>query len=360
MEDETNAAGASGGEQTVATSPVPQVKENLSESEAESVFSDIFGDEGDEPEAAEDEPSQEASADTEGEEASGDTDEPGDEPETEDEGEAAEGFAHGNTKVRLRDGTVTTVATLKKSSTDLIRDIERFRGENATIKEEHSKVKTELDTLKAQPAQWDQTSRAILDEATQVLYSRIPPPPDESLLDERSPNYDPAEYSAQEGRRQIAANKWRRMAQNRQNVINKEAADAQASQVDWLNKQREAISKDLGISDRKQADAFLSELAPALAKFGFSEEDIARSPDARFWKWGKRYLEGEKAIAELAKAKEAAAKKTTQPAQTTPVAKPGARSTTSERRIQNVKELAQRTRQPLTEDQGADILSHLF
>lgn len=352
--EQENAAGASGGEQNVASASVPDAPKALELFEAESIFGDIFNEPG-EGQAVEDESSAlEASADAgeggEGSEAEGgETDQtPGEEPETDGETEdPAPELLTGNFKIRLRDGSEVTAKELRKVYGEH-RDIER-RAQEVAEKER------QLAERSAQPAQMDANSVALLNYAQQVVASRIPPPPDERLRLE-----DPMEFLLQRDNRNAAIAEWQRMNQAAQVEHQKVQAQQAADQQKYVREQREKIAEKMGITTAEQASEFWGKLIPEVKKFGFKDDEL-NTPDHRFWLLGQQLLEGKKAIEELAKAKAAAKDKQVPGAKPiVPVAKPGIRATTSESRIQNAKELAQRTRQPLSVEDAQDVMARIF
>lgn len=101
---------------------------------------------------------------------------------------------HGNTKVRLRDGTEWTVGELKRRLDD-VRQVDQARQEIEARRTEFSSQQSQFQQAAAQLAQRAQFFEQIAPQAMHALQNRlpqIPPMPDISLR-----TSDPFEYQAQ-------------------------------------------------------------------------------------------------------------------------------------------------------------------
>lgn len=137
--------------------------------------------------------------DTEVTDAPSDDDDDLDDDFSEDEGQAQDedpdgpdskssGYVADDAKVKLEDGTETTVAELRKGS---LRQADYTRKAMA-IADKEKAIETEAQQVKSLQAQLQQQSDLINKVASQFM----PKPPDPALADPNSDRYDPLSYQA--------------------------------------------------------------------------------------------------------------------------------------------------------------------
>jgi hypothetical protein len=228
------------------------------------------------------------------EEATEETEAEGEEPEAEETEEATEEeakeeedgsqdevtggkFAADTANVRLPDGTVASVQTLKRG---YLAQASFTRGTQENARER--------EALASQKAEFEQNARQLQaqrDLILQVAQKFVPQPPDRSLMDQSSPNYDPLRYmqlkddyeakvgelSKLEGMTQA---EQARMTQEQQKQV-KELRDREAKQLLEIMpelKKPEVYNK------------FWAEAVDAMSEYGFSAEELDGIVDHRFYR----------------------------------------------------------------------------
>jgi hypothetical protein len=215
--------------------------------------------EGDEPEAEETEATEE-------------------EPEENKDGPGYESgkFAADTANVRLKDGTVISVQDLKRGFLSQ-QSFTRGTQENAK----------ERETLASQKAEIEQNARTLQgqrDFILQVAQQYIPQPPDRSLMDQSSPNFDPLRYMA-----------LKEDYEQKVGALTKLEGASKAEQ-ERLTAQQQKQRKDLQDAEAKRLveimpelkkpdvyNKFWSEAVTTMSEYGFSAEEMNESLDHRLY-----------------------------------------------------------------------------
>jgi hypothetical protein len=214
----------------------------------------------------------------------------GDEPEveeteaTEEEPEEDEGgpgyesgkFAADTANVRLKDGTVISVQDLKRG---FLSQASFTRGTQENAKER--------ETLASQKAEIEQNARTLQgqrDFILQVAQQYIPQPPDRSLMDQSSPNFDPLRYMALKEDYEAKVGALSQLE------------GASKAEKDRITAQQQQQRKDLQDTEAKRLveimpelkkpevyNKFWSEAVTTMSEYGFSAEEMNESLDHRLY-----------------------------------------------------------------------------
>jgi hypothetical protein len=267
----------------------------------------------------------------EGQPEGGETTEPGDEPEPTAEdadapgdddapepdatGDAEPEYAHGNLKVRFRDGTEATVGDLKRSR-------EEFQELKRTVPDVLA-ARQEIEQAKARLAQQQQQIQQVLPQALQAIQSTVPPEPNDELWDT-----DPIEA----GRQQRLHDRAVRQA----NELSAQAQAAQAEAVQGYIQQQQAklLEARPELREPEKAKAFYGEYIAAAEALGFTRQEADSTYDHRLVNGIVSLWQKAKKWDELQKAKTNVAAKTSN---AVPVATPGRRPQPGEKGSTQVK-----------------------
>jgi len=217
--------------------------------------------------------------------------EEGEEPEAEEATEADEKteeedgpeevaggkFAADTANVRLKDGTVISVQDLKRGFLSQ-QSFTRGTQENAK----------ERETLASQKAEVEQHARSLQEQRDLILQLAqqfVPQPPDRSLLDRNSPNFDPITYAALKAEyddRIGVINHLHNASKAEQDKAAKEQErqknDARALELQNLLKAMPDLAKP------EVQKKFWSEAIETMAEYGFSQEEMNETIDHRVYK----------------------------------------------------------------------------
>ncbi len=302
------AAGLLGDWEETPETPVEQTDENPSEpaeptSEAEP---EEAAEEGEIPTEAE--PAEEA------------------EPEPND---ADDEYVHGNKKTRLRDGTVTTVAELKKAADEA----KEYRAREAQFVTRERELAEQAQRY----AQQEQLLKQTLPLAQQVLQAKLPQPPDPKLATE-----DPIEHYQQMVRYQAEMQDFKQL----QAANQARAAQAQHQQVEaqkkYLGEQRQRLLEARPeLADPAKVSVFYNDFLKVAADMGFSKAEVDNVHDHRL-------MHGMMKLSEKARkwdALQAQKPRVAEKAKTAiPVAAPGKRASPQEVDVRAYEERIQRVR----------------
>jgi hypothetical protein len=238
---------------------VPDPETDLTEEDQGQEEAEETEAEGDEPEAEETEATEE-------------------EPEENKDGPGYESgkFAADTANVRLKDGTVISVQDLKRGFLSQ-QSFTRGTQENAK----------ERETLASQKAEIEQNARTLQgqrDFILQVAQQYVPQPPDRSLMDQSSPNFDPLRYMA-----------LKEDYEAKVGALTKLEGASKAEQ-DRLTAQQQKQRKDLQDAEAKRLveimpelkkpevyNKFWSEAVSTMSEYGFSVEEMNESLDHRLY-----------------------------------------------------------------------------
>ena len=217
-------------------------------------------------------------------EAGEETEEAADETETEaaEEDDGPEGYGSGrfasdDAKVRLKDGTVISVQDLKRGFLSQ-QSFTRGTQENAR----------ERETLASQKAEIEQTARTLQqqrDFLLQVSQQFLPQAPDESMLDQSSPSYDPLRYmsaKADYDRRVGVLLQMRRAAEAEQGRQSQE----QQSRTQELRREeaKKLVEVMPELKKPEVYNKFWAEAVETMADYGISADEMHEAIDHRYYK----------------------------------------------------------------------------
>lgn len=217
----------------------------------------------------------------EGEEPEETTEEATAEETQEDDGpqeEVAGGkFAADTANVRLKDGTVISVQDLKRGFLSQ-QSFTRGTQENAR----------EREALTSQKAEVEQFARSLQEQRDfilQVAQHFVPQPPDRSMLDRNSPNFDPINYTALKAEYDDRVNILSQL--HSASVADKErATKEQDTQKQNTRAQEVKLLLD-AMPDLAKPDVqkkFWAEAVETMAEYGFSQEEMNETIDHRVYR----------------------------------------------------------------------------
>lgn len=185
-------------------------------------------------------------------------------------------FAADTANVRLKDGTVISVQDLKRG---YLSQSSFTRGTQENAKER--------EALASQKAEYEQNARTLQEQRDfilQVAQQFVPQPPDRSLMDQSSPNFDPLRYMA-----------LKEDYEQRIGALNKLQTATKADQ-ERLTAQQQKERKDLQEAEAKRLveimpelkkpdvyNKFWSEAVATMSEYGFSQEEMDSSLDHRLY-----------------------------------------------------------------------------
>jgi hypothetical protein len=220
---------------------------------------------------------------------------------------------HGNTRLRLRDGSEVTVGELKKRYGEL-QEIPRRS-------QEFEAQRQALEQRQAQFAQQEQFVSQVLPIAIQMATENLPPEPHPDLL-----HTDPMLHYEMSNRRAQAVVKLQQLHHAQLAGRQQLQQRTQAEMAQYLKAERERLIEALPeLKDSAKAQAFQSEIVQTARHYGFTDQDIAQVYDHRLLKMAKDAAAYRKIMAAKPKVE---AKAQNAP----PVATPGKRASPSEQK----------------------------
>lgn len=311
MDNQDNAAPAGDGAQPADTSLDGVLARRAERREEEAKAQSQADDESDGGETTEPGDEPEPTAD--------DADAPGDDDAPEpDAGDGSEPeYAHGNLKVRFRDGTEATVGDLKRSR-------EEYQELKRTVPDVLA-ARQEIEQAKARLAHQQQQFEQVLPYALQAIQSAIPPAPDD---DDPIWDTDPIEAG------RLKRLHDRAMRQREGLTAQAQAAQAEAMQGYIHQQQSKLLEARPELREPEKAKAFYGEYIAAAQALGFTQAEADSTYDHRLvngivslWTKAKKWDA-------LQKAKTGVAAKTSN---AVPVATPGRRPAPGEKGSTQVK-----------------------
>lgn len=231
----------------------------------------------------EDQGQQEATeeAETEGNEPEEEATEEASEEEATEQEEGGPGYESGKfaadtANVRLKDGTVISVQDLKRgylSQSSFTRGTQENAREREALASQRAEVEQTAQGLKAQR-----------DFLLQVSQQYVPQPPDESLINQNSANYDPIRYMSEK------ADYDRRIGTLTQLQQAAQAEQARAAQ-EQQQKQKETQAREAqllleAMPELKKPEVykkFWSDAVETMAEYGFTQEEMDATLDHRVY-----------------------------------------------------------------------------
>jgi len=243
--------------------------------------------EQDETEQAAEAQSEEADTDLPADDDAGKEDDAKEEQEGESQAESEAGrFVGHDGRVRLPDGTVTTVNELIRGN---LREADYTRKTQET-----AALREELQSRQAELAQREQT----IDLAIDIARAYLPQEPDQSMIHTDPIGYlqQKAEYDARMGQLQqlYAARQQAEQARSTQTVEQKKEV---------LRREAEALFHAMPeLRDPAKLNQFNADMVKAVERYGFSPQDVAAAEDHRLFLLARDAMAYQKLMAAKPKA----------------------------------------------------------
>lgn len=193
-----------------------------------------------------------------------------------DEPEPAPSAVTDETEVTLEDGTKISIGQLKRNNL-FQRD---YSQKTEALKAEKAQFQAELDRRIAEEQQKIQQEREI---AWAYAQHHMPQPPDPSMMDSNSPNYNPLEYIEQNTKYEQAMGRvnaiWQKMQADQQQAAQQFQELAKARRAEELQKLHKALPF---LKDNAKREEFKKDLTEVVAKaYGFDPAELLYSEDHR-------------------------------------------------------------------------------
>lgn len=199
-------------------------------------------------------------------------------------------FVADNAKVRLPDGTVTTIADLKQGS---------LRQADYTRKtQEIAANRKELETRQAEIAQKSQTFEQTINFAIQVAQAGLPQEPSRELLVS-----DPIAYLQQDAEYKARLGQLQQLSAAKQQHEQVAATEQQRAFQEWVSGERQRLADAMPeLKDPAKLQTFNGELVKGIERYGFSPDDLNSVYDHRLILLAKDAMAYQKLMANKPKA----------------------------------------------------------
>lgn len=181
-------------------------------------------------------------------------------------------FAPDTAKVTLSDGTVITVAELKRNNlfqADYTRKTTELKAEKETVTQAKSQLGQVATALQQQ--------RDFLLQAAQQF---LPKPPSRSMLDPRSQDYDPIGYASEKAEFDERSQVLNQLAYQQQSEQGRRSQETEAEQrARREDEGRKLVAAIPELGTRKNWDQFWGEAVETAQTFGYSAEEFADIAD---------------------------------------------------------------------------------
>lgn len=220
-------------------------------------------------------------AEVEGEEPETEATEETPEKEEAEEGEDGPGYESGKfaadtANVRLKDGTVISVQDLKRG----------FLSQSAFTRGTQENAE-ERKALAAQKAEFEQNARALQAQRDFILQASqqfLPAPPDETLLDTNSPNYDPLRYMSLKADYDRKVGTLTKLQQESQATQAKMTDEQKRQQKELRDREAKLLVDSMPELKKPEVySKFWSEAVETMSEYGFSVEEMNDSIDHRLY-----------------------------------------------------------------------------
>lgn len=246
---------------------------------------------------------------------------------------------HGNTKLRLRDGTELTVGEIKKKWGSL-QELERHQQEFA----HHS---TQFQQWANQRSQEFQQFQQIAPVAIKALEMQIPPEPEFPEWDASDPVTSMEarhQYDVATRERQAKIGELQQLQAFQQQQQFQAQQEYQARQQEYLqNQTNELLQRMPELKNPENAKVFYDKATQVAAHYGFGPQEIAGLSDARFFPLLKDLAAYRELQTNPPKPLQSKPQQTTP--RGAPVAKPGRQVSGGEAKTQKRTEALQRAKQ---------------
>lgn len=201
-----------------------------------------------------------------------DEDDQDDQDDDEDDSEASEDL-----QIRLKDGTVATAKDIEEWRQGNLRMADYTRKTQA-LAEDRKVVDHAVQTFHAQRQQFEQAAAVI----QQMAHAVLPTPPDASLLDRNSDNYDPVTYLEQDAKFQAQQKAFQGQFQQYQQYQQHNQQAQQRALMQQIEAEKQRLTEVMPeIKDANRRTAIKSELSEAIKAYGFEEGEIDQIYDSR-------------------------------------------------------------------------------
>lgn len=201
-----------------------------------------------------------------------------DDGETEDEGQAEDEtaeepdsdqgrFVANNGKVKLPDGTVSTVADLVAGN---LRQRD-YTQKTMELAEQRRSAETQSSGLKQLETQLAQEREFVL----QLLSARMPQEPDLSLTDPKSPNFDPITYQHQKAQYEVTMRELGGLRQQMDQNAERQRSESESDRAKKSAAEFEALVEAVPVlRDQSKLASFFTDVKEHGAKYGFSMQEL--------------------------------------------------------------------------------------
>ena len=186
-------------------------------------------------------------------------------------------FAADTANVRLKDGTVISVQDLKRG---YLSQASFTRGTQENAKER--------EALASQKAEVEQTARTLQEQRDfilQVAQQFLPQPPDHSLLDQNSPNYDPLRYMSLKDEYERKVGKLTQIQQASQAQQAKTTEEQKRQQKELRDREAKLLLDAMPELKKPEVyGKFWAEAVDTMSEYGFSAEELDGAIDHRLYR----------------------------------------------------------------------------
>ena len=236
-----------------------------------------------------DEDEADAEAEDDSEEADDEDEDGPDEPD--------EPFADEEKLVKMGDGRTISVKELREYADKRVADFQR----------DYTRSKQEISERSKQVEEAAQTLSQHRDLILQWYEQRKPQPPDISMVDPNSPNYDGIGYSYLKAQYDADIAEWNHFQQMAQHESQRQQQEMQAQQQELLAQERTKLLETM--PDLKNPEKFTEFRGDALKfgteTYGFSPEEVNAVGDSRYLRVLRDAIAYRKLMSKAPKAKEA-------------------------------------------------------
>jgi len=186
-------------------------------------------------------------------------------------------FAADTANVRLKDGTVISVQDLKRG---YLAQASFTRGTQELAEERKS-----LATQKTEVEQHARTLQEQRDFILQVAQQFLPTPPDESLLDGSSPNYDPLRYMSLKADYDKRVEKLTKLQQDTQATQARTTEEQKRQQKELRDREARLLLEAMPELKKPEVyGKFWTEAVDTMSEYGFSAEELDGAIDHRLYR----------------------------------------------------------------------------
>jgi hypothetical protein len=186
-------------------------------------------------------------------------------------------FAADTANVRLKDGTVISVQDLKRG---YLAQASFTRGTQELAEERKS-----LATQKTEVEQHARTLQEQRDFILQVAQKFLPQPPDHSLLDQTSANYDPLRYMSLKDDYERKVGELTKLQQDAQATQARTTEEQKRQQKELRDREAKLLLDAMPELKKPEVyGKFWTEAVDTMSEYGFSAEELDGAIDHRLYR----------------------------------------------------------------------------